>query len=119
MASSLVQINTRVPAELKKAGDLALARAGYTPQQAVRLVWEFAAAHTHEPQAIRRAFEEQDAKQEDDPGKQERLRRFEEGAGILGKMYEQLGIDPQKCALEHLDYKELRDLYYEEKLAEE
>ena len=41
MGASMVQINTRVPAELKEQGDLALARAGYTPAQAVRALWEF------------------------------------------------------------------------------
>ena len=45
MGASMVQINTRVPAELKEQGDLALARAGYTPAQAVRALWEYAVVH--------------------------------------------------------------------------
>ncbi len=52
MGASMVQINTRVPAEPKEQGDLALARAGYTPAQAVRALWGDAVVHIHEPQAI-------------------------------------------------------------------
>ena len=117
MATTMVQINTRVPAELKKQGDLALARAGFTPAQAVRALWEYAAAHIHEPQAIRKAIQEEQAESEN-PEMQERLRKFEEGEAIFKNLYKQLGIDPSKT-LPQLDYKELRELYYEERLAKE
>ena len=65
MGASRVQINTRVPAELKEQGDLALARAGYTPAQAVRALWEYAVVHIHEPQAIRNMLQEGSAEPED------------------------------------------------------
>lgn len=118
MGASMVQINTRVPAELKEQGDLALARAGYTPTQAVRALWEYAVVHIHEPQAIRNVLQEEKTEPED-PATQERLRKFEEGARIFEKMYAKLGIDPQCSDVAHLEYQELRDSYYEEKLEEE
>lgn len=38
-----VQMNTRIDAELKAEGDAAFAELGYSPSEAVRLMWGFAA----------------------------------------------------------------------------
>ena len=54
MSATMVQMNTRIDADLKQRGDEALKRAGFTPSQAIRALWEYAANHTLEPQAIRR-----------------------------------------------------------------
>lgn len=48
--SEMAQMNTRIDRRLKERGDAALARAGFTPSQAVRALWEFAAEH--EPEEI-------------------------------------------------------------------
>ena len=48
--SELTQMNTRIDRKLKERGDAALARAGFTPSQAVRALWKFAAEH--EPKEI-------------------------------------------------------------------
>lgn len=47
-----VQMNIRMDAELKKAGDKALARAGATPTEAVRLLWGYAKEHHAESDKI-------------------------------------------------------------------
>lgn len=54
-----VQMNTRIDRQLKKDGDRAFAQAGYTPSDAVRLLWAWAASRTHEPQQISSFFEKE------------------------------------------------------------
>lgn len=48
-----IQMNLRIDAELKERGDASFAAAGYSPTQAVRAFWGFAAAHARDPQALR------------------------------------------------------------------
>lgn len=42
-----VQMNTRIDEALKAEGDAAFAELGYSPSEAVRLVWGFAARNRH------------------------------------------------------------------------
>ena len=51
-----VQMNTRISKDLKTRGDAALAKAGYTPTEAVRLLWGWAASQAHDPEKIDRFF---------------------------------------------------------------
>lgn len=63
--SELTQMNTRIDRKLKERGDAALARAGFTPSQAVRALWKFAAEH--EPKEIEVLL-----RGEEEPGEVER-----------------------------------------------
>ena len=72
-ASPMTQMNTRIERELKQRGDAVLARAGFSPSEAVRALWEFAAAHEREPQAVARALAVEDPEAE--RGRQERIQR--------------------------------------------
>lgn len=118
MSRPMVQLNTRIPATLKEQGDRALERAGYTPSQAVRALWELAARHAHEPNAVRAALEGKKVDEGDEEA-QDRLDAFEKGMQIIDDAYETLGIDPRDtCDFQHLSYKELRNSYYEERLEE-
>lgn len=63
--SELTQMNTRIDRTLKERGDAALARAGFTPSQAVRALWKFAAEH--EPKEIEVLL-----RGEEEPGEAER-----------------------------------------------
>ena len=47
-----VQMNTRLDSELKARGDAALANCGYSPSEAVRLLWGFAARNWHDQRAL-------------------------------------------------------------------
>ena len=40
MTTTAAQINVRLDADLKRSGDAALSRAGMTPSQAVRALWQ-------------------------------------------------------------------------------
>lgn len=120
MGSAMVQMNTRIPADLKEQGDRALEIAGYTPSQAVRALWELAAQNTYEPSVVRQALGEQEAEAKPDEATQKRINAFEEGRRIMKDAYRKMGLDPDKTyEHSHLNYKELRDLYYEERLAQE
>lgn len=50
------QMNVRIDEDLRVRGNLALQAAGYTPSQAVRELWEFAARNRFEPEAVRSGF---------------------------------------------------------------
>lgn len=56
----MVQMNTRIDQDLKRRGDAALAQAGFSPSEAVRALWEFAAAHEHEPKTVARVLSIED-----------------------------------------------------------
>lgn len=56
--TEVVQMNTRIGADIKHAGDIAFARAGYTPSQVVRRIWQLAAEHSNEPEVIRSMLED-------------------------------------------------------------
>lgn len=49
MASATVQLNTRIPAELKRGGDAVFARFGLNPSEVVRCVWQYATRHQDIP----------------------------------------------------------------------
>ena len=50
MSTEMAQMNTRISRSLKERGDAALEKAGMTPSQAVRKLWDFAARNSHNPQ---------------------------------------------------------------------
>lgn len=45
------QVNVRIDANMKTAGDAALAAAGITPTQAVRMLWSLAVCYQDGPKA--------------------------------------------------------------------
>lgn len=47
-----IQMNTRIDARLKEAGDAVLTRLGYTPSAAVRGFWRFVVEHQDDAAAI-------------------------------------------------------------------
>ena len=51
------QMNIRIDGELKSEGDLSLAQAGFSPTQAVRLLWACARRTLGAPQGLRELLE--------------------------------------------------------------
>lgn len=47
------RVNVRIDTDLKTAGDAALAAAGFTPTQAVRILWSLAVRYQDEPEKLR------------------------------------------------------------------
>ena len=60
MSTEMAQMNTRISRSLKERGDAALEKAGMTPSQAVRKLWDFAARNSHNPQIIQSLFDTED-----------------------------------------------------------
>lgn len=121
-ADSMIQMNTRIDRELKQSGDEALLNAGFTPSQAVRALWRFAARHRHDPGGIR-ALLDSDPKRIDADSDEDSERRFaqaraetEKGAAILTEAMRQLGISSMD--LDDTPYEELREQALVERLEE-
>ena len=72
-----VQMNVRIDEDLKKAGDIAFARIGLTPSQAVRLLWDYAARHANDPQTCSQLIEMLDEEPPDNSTSNEREQRLE------------------------------------------
>ena len=56
-AGTLTQMNVRIGAHLKQAGDDALSSIGFTPTQAVRALWTYAAQRGESLEEVRRFLE--------------------------------------------------------------
>ena len=108
MTTSMVQMNTRMPSDLKEQGDRALKRAGYTPSQAVRGLWELAARHEYEPRVVREALEGQEANHA------AARNPFDEWEMQARSFYAKMGIDPDNLP-PALPYEELKELAYAER----
>ena len=119
MSTETAQINARINRTLKERGDAALERAGYTPSQAIRNLWDFAARNAHNPRAIQALF---GAANDVEEGKaeKERARRREaaiKGANIVAEAYERYGIEPSDWT-KNASYEEMRDYALLERLRE-
>lgn len=130
MSTETTQINARIDRALKERGDAALERAGYSPSQAIRKLWDFAARNAHSPHVIQAFFdtkdeaEEREAKErrseEERKAEEERARRREfaiKGANIVAEAYERYGIEPSDWA-KNASYEEMRDYALLERLRE-
>ena len=51
------QMNTRIDASLKEAGDAVLTRLGYSPSAAVRGLWQFVVDHQDDAASVREVIE--------------------------------------------------------------
>ena len=111
------QMNTRIDAALKEAGDAVLARLGYTPSIAVRGLWRFVVDHSDDADAVREVIEPEVASALSDEGK----RRVAATAG-LRSLYAQTNAELGICtdsATGLPSWDELRDAWYDARQDEE
>lgn len=131
MGAALSQVNARLDADLKEAGDRALAAAGYTATRAIRALWKRAAELIDDPKAIQELLEPDEvadqeaasAKMVRPPLGEEWVRKLqlaEEGAHIYENALLELGIDIHDPSFEPdtRSYEELRDEILQERLQE-
>lgn len=107
-----VQMNVRIDEETKRRGDEVFARAGFTPSQVVRAVWEYADAKGDVPDFMRAP--DPDAF---DAERRRRIALAEEGARLVDEFYREQGICFQGKR-ETLDCNALRDEVYDGMLEE-
>ncbi len=107
--ATMIQLNTRIDAEVKRRGDAVFAREGLTASQVVRSVWQYAADTQCVPDCVRPAI---------DVDRQRRIEAVHRGAGLATRMLrEQSGIELSPAA-EPFDYKAYRDHMYDEMIEE-
>ena len=95
-----VQMNVRINEDVKARGDEVFARAGFTPSQVVRAVWEYAEQTGEVPALVRASGAD-----------------AEYGAHIWENFFLDHGL-PVPKRKERLDYKTLRDELYDDMLEE-
>lgn len=108
------QMNTRIDATLKEAGDAVLARLGYSPSAAVRGLWQFVVDHQDDAASVRKVIEPGAASALSD----ESARKASAIAG-LRSLYAQtareLGI-PGNGGADIPSWDDLREDWYDERL---
>lgn len=111
------QMNTRIDAALKEAGDAVLARLGYSPSAAVRGLWQFVVDHQDDATSVREVIEPGAAGALSD----EAARKASAIAG-LRSLYVQtaheLGISGYN-SVDLPSWDELREDWYDERLERE
>ena len=105
MASA--QLNVRIDADLKSAGDAVLERFGASAVQVIRAAWQYMADHQRLPEFVSSATENI----EEIPPMPETY-----AAGIALRLAREAGL---RAELESMSFEELRESAYEEMLIEE
>ena len=101
------QLNVRIDAGLKAAGDAVLARFGVSSVQIVRSAWQYMVDHQRLPDFVQPNVAEQAGR-----GAAE----TDAGAGMALRLAREAGL---RAELEAMSYEELRQSAYEEMLIEE
>lgn len=113
-SSRQTQMNARIDAALKEAGDTVLGNLGYTPSMAVRGFWRFIVNHQDDAAAVREIIEPAVATELS----AEAARKMS-ATSRLRSLYEQtaaeLGIDGEDASILP-SWDELRDAWYTERL---
>ena len=109
------QMNIRIDERLKALGDGAFEAIGWTPSQAARALWRFAAEHEGNPRALK---EECEKLASGDGRPDTGARSLVEGSwAIVGRGLEACGIDAEAPAPGE-DYDSLRERSLNERLFE-
>ena len=89
-----VQMNTRINADVKAAGDSVFASIGYTPSEIVRIVWGYAAAIKDKPLLVKKTLSslQSVSLQEEASALDKKLQAIEQGANLHAQLMGQLGI---------------------------
>lgn len=107
--AAMTQLNTRIDSEVKRRGDAVFARAGLTPSQVVRAVWQYAADTQEVPDIVL---------PRNDPNEQRRIEAVSRGATVVAHMARDMGFDLTGIEPEPFDYKTYRDQMYDEMIRE-
>ena len=105
------QLNVRLDADLKRAGDMTLAQMGVTATDVIRSLWDYLAREHKLPEYA----EKQDARSKEEP----RTTLVAEGRGMAVRLAHEQGFS-QTSALPdaQVSFEELRDLAFVELIDE-
>ena len=93
-SAALTQMNVRIDAALKSAGDEALSSIGFSPTQAVRALWERSAQRGEQLEVVRRFL----VGEENDANQNPKSRALEAGWQIIPMGLSTLGISENSFA---------------------
>lgn len=114
--STMVQMNTRIDRTLKQEGDRVFKEEGFTPSEAIRAFWDYAARTGGKSEALQTVLKEAPAEED---GITPQLEALRQGRAEICEAMSKLGLGENPVLFEDgLDYGELRDSYLEERLAE-
>lgn len=111
------QLNVRMDSELKRKGDAALQKAGVSPSQATRALWQRAADLESTPEKIIELLFPERAREEEAAREAERQRKIElarRGPLIMQEHFEKAGL-PWPPTVEDISDDELREEIYAER----
>lgn len=100
MTTTAAQINVRLDADLKRSGDAALSRAGMTPSQAVRALWQLAASLADRPGALQDILSPDRARAEQherEKAARRKLGLIDQGSQLFAIACRESGIDVPKA----------------------
>ena len=119
MDSAVVQMNVRIDAQLKDAGDRVLEKVGLSPTKAVRSLWERLASFSDAPEKAVKLLLPSDGASEPsiEAERARKLRVAQEGAQIVARSLAELGIDVSSIT-DETPYDELRERALMERLGE-
>ena len=115
---AMTQMNVRLDAEEKAAGDAAWASIGYTPSRLVQEMWRFATRNRNNKRALREvALKLEEPAPELSPEQEERLKWHAMVPGIYESMLAEMGIEGIPEPLDITDDELLYEAYLD-KMAE-
>ncbi|MEG1253384.1 MAG: hypothetical protein RSD25_00510 [Raoultibacter sp.] len=90
------QMNVRIDSHIKERGDAALTEAGYSPSQAVRIIWEFAACHANDSAAVKELLQQAEAQHYPDRTARikARMTALEQAMGLQQGLAKTIGPTP-------------------------
>lgn len=119
-AHQTTQINTRINQELKQRGDAAFAAAGLTSSEAIRTLYEFAAAHELQPELILQRFASPSDNEKIAREKRERgLAAIDCGGVLYAEALRKLGVTNPDATILSMSYDQLKELAFAEKYERE
>lgn len=118
--SAQSQVNARIDANLKASGDAALAAAGLTPTQAVRMLWSLAVRYQDEPEKLRAALDPDSAEPSVDElaERQRKVAAYHKCLSLWQDVRATLNITEQGPERKELSDREYTDLLRDEHFRE-
>ena len=115
MSAEMVQMNVRIPKDLKESVDEVLQRCKLTSSEVVRSLWKYIQKEQSVPQF------EKATKEMTDEGKSASLIAFENRPILSVEIAKYLNMDPKDVILDDIPFDELKEMayndWYEEKQA--
>lgn len=107
------QMNVRMDASLKRAGDAVISELGYTPSRVVRALWEYLSLQARVPRALEHVLNQGGV---DSAFASPGATTHDRGASLVADFYKGIGVsEPPRPAP---DYETLRDDWAADRLEE-